>query len=321
MRLLPVLVLVAVGALAAEAWPAVRTAGAASLVSAELAPTEGVTVGDHVTLTVIVEHEDGATVEPPGFGAEYGNFDLIEIGEPRESDAGESRRTTLTYTLTAFRTGTATLPPLSVTVRESSGEDVLRTPPISIDVESVLAPGDTTLNPLKPQLEIAEPAPTPLLPAAYVAAFAALTALGYVLVRRAIDARPLPVPPAPPPPPSPASAARAALDEIAASGIAATDPAAYYAGIAATVRRYLGARFRFPAEALTRRELPADMAGAGIDRWPARLTVNLLEQCDAVEFAGFRPAPERAESDLTAAYEIIDLAEGVANTEARRLQN
>ena len=84
----------------------------------------------------------------------------------------------------------------------------------------------------------------------------------------------------------------------------------FYGALAFTLRHYLSEQFGFPAYAMTRRELQRHTSRAGIDRWPARLTANLLEQCDAVQFAGFRPAPERVEADLTAAYEIIELTSG-----------
>jgi hypothetical protein len=82
---------------------------------------------------------------------------------------------------------------------------------------------------------------------------------------------------------------------------------ARYAAIAAITRAYLTGRYDFPAFAMTRRELQRGMTRAGVDRWPARLVANLLEQCDAVQFGGFVPAPTRVDADLTAAYEIVQL--------------
>src|SRR5262249_14932855 len=157
-------------------------------------------------------------------------------------------------------------------------------------------------------LDIGQGAPSPILPAMFVAGFAALTAFGYVLHRRI--GRTLPPAPVLAPAPavvSPEDRARAELEAIGGAGLAASDTDEYYARIAATVRRYLTERFGFPAYALTRSEMEGAMTGAGVERWPSRLTANLLAQCDAVEFAGFRPAPERCAADLTAAHEIIDL--------------
>jgi hypothetical protein len=292
-------------------------------VSAQQAPTiAGVTVeprqatvGDRLQLSISVAHDDAYSIAGPGFGDDFGAMELLEIAEPLVARAGPgSSLTTLGYTLASFTTGAHELPPLPVRWTAGGGEGVVETEPQTIVIQSVLDPGDEELRPLKPQLEIADPAPSPLVPAIYVAMFAALTALGYVLVSRAIDARPQTATPEPAPIPlTPAERARAALDAL--SGGARGDLSHYYAAIAATVRRYLSERYGFPAYAMTRRELQRHMSRSGLDRWPARLTGNLLEQCDAVQFAGFAPAPERTEADLTAAYEIIELTQAEVTDE------
>ena len=62
------------------------------------------------------------------------------------------------------------------------------------------------------------------------------------------------------------------------------------------------------AFAMTTRELGDQILNRGVDRWQARLVSGLLSQCDAVVFAGYRPALERADTDLTAAYEIVEMS-------------
>lgn len=264
------------------------------------------TVGDRLTLTIAIAHDAGDTITGPGFDADFGSFEIIDIATPRTDTGNGQTTTTLVYTLTAFATGRATLPPLAVTYRGAAGEGALTTPEHAVEIVSVLAPGETELRPLKPQLEFESGAPSPLVPATFVALFALLTGAGYVLLSRAIASRPLALPVVVPPT-APHVAARADLDALARTDLAEHDPNGYYAAIAAIMRRYLSARFAFPAYAMTRRELDREMRRAGIDRWPARLTSNVLEQCDAVQFAGFRPAAPRRDADLTAAYEIIDL--------------
>jgi hypothetical protein len=181
-------------------------------------------------------------------------------------------------------------------------------------VDSVVAPDDDSLRPLKPQLDLAQPAPPPYVPATFVLMLAGLTAFGYWLIRRTIAVQPEPLRPvpAPAPPPTAADVARQQLDAVSASGLAQSDPAEYYTRIAAITRSYLSARFGFAAYAMTRREMEREMRRTGIDRWPSRVTANLLEQCDAVEFALFEPAAERRAHDLSAAYEIVDLTEHLA---------
>jgi len=300
-------------ALAPHPARAQRPQDAVSTPSVTLAPATA-TVGDRLTLTITVEHRADVTVAGPGFGGDYGGLDLVQVAPPADAAAPAGRvRTTLVYTLAAFKTGGFTVPPLTVSYTTADGRvGSVSTGQASVTVRTVLAEGDTDLRPLKPQLGIDAAAPSPVAPVLFVAVFVALTAAGYVLHRRIAATRPPPLAAEAPAPAPPAdAAARQALDALASSGFATRDPVEYYARIAATVRAYLSERFDFAAYAMTRRELERGATAAGVDRWPARLTANLLEQCDAVQFAGFVPAPERREADLTAAYEIIELTTGV----------
>ncbi|MEX0751244.1 MAG: hypothetical protein WD359_10600, partial [Dehalococcoidia bacterium] len=212
-------------------------------------------------------------------------------------------------------TGEIVLPALEVRWRGEGGAGSLMTEPRTVQVQSVLAPGDEDLRPLKPQLSLADEAPPAIVPVAFIVAVVVLTAFGYWLMRRAIGARPA-APAALERELTPAERGRAALDELAASGVAVRDVREHYARLAEIVRAYLSERFGFPGYAMTRREMERGMARAGIDRFVARVTANLLEQCDAVQFAGFRPPPERLDADVTAAYEIVQMTESEPAAEA-----
>jgi hypothetical protein len=292
--------------------PETATAAPPQIVSAQIEPFVS-TVGDRLTLTIVIDHDPGTIITGPGADTDFGNAALIEFAEPVTEPIpnSERERTTLTYTLTSFTTGSATLPRLEINWRTEVERGTLRTQEAPYTVDSVVAPGDNTIRPLKPQLDLAQPAPPPYVPATFVLMLAGLTAFGYWLIRRTIAVQPEPLRPvpAPAPPPTAGDIARRQLDAVAESGLEQTDPAEYYTRIAAITRSYLSDRFDFPAYAMTRREMEREMRRTGIDRWPARVTANLLEQCDAVEFARFRPATERRVHDLAAAYEIIDLTE------------
>jgi len=296
-------------ALAAAAAGAARAQSPVAPPSIEVAPATA-TVGDRIGVTLRVDHAPDVSVSAPGFGADFGGLELVEVAQPVDQvRSSRETRTTFSYSLTSFRTGMITIPPLTVTYSGAASGSV-QTEPRTVTIRSVLAPGDTELRPLKPQLDIGGGAPSPVAPALFVAAFAALTAFGYALHRRiaAVQSPVLAAPAAPPP--TAAARAREALDAITAAGLAEGDPDEHYARIALTVRRYLSERFGFPAYALTRSEMERAMTGAGVERWPSRLTANLLAQCDAVEFAKFRPAAGRRDADLTAAYEIVALTSG-----------
>ena len=282
-------------------------AAAPTIVSASLAPATA-TVGDRLTLTIVVDSSQGTIVESAGFGADAGAIEIIDVQRPRTERHGSGQRTTLVSTLAAFSTGDITIPPQRVTYRGAGGDGELRTDALHVSIVSVLAPGERDLRPLKPQLDLGAEAPPAIVPVLFVAAFAALTAFGYALHRRAVSF-PSPIVRAAPAAAAPSSAAsaRAALDAIGASGTIETDVGEYYARIAAVVRAYLSERFSFPAYAMTRTEVERAMTNVGIERWPAHVTANLLAQCEAAEFAAFRPAPERREADLAAAHEIVAL--------------
>jgi hypothetical protein len=83
-----------------------------------------------------------------------------------------------------------------------------------------------------------------------------------------------------------------------------TDPVAAYRMMSAVVKTELARRYDVRATALTSSELRRKLEEGG-DRWQARLVSGLLEECDSVIYAGYRPAGERREADLTMAREIV----------------
>ena len=146
-------------------------------------------------------------------------------------------------------------------------------------------------------MQLADAAPTPIVPALFVVVFAALTAVGYVLHSRTVGLSP-PTPPAAPASP-PEERARAAL--AAAAPLAEIDVRAYYGCIAAAVRSYLGERYGVSPAAMTRTDAEKAMAGAGLDCRPAELAAELLERCDRAQFAGEIPDRGRRSTDLATA--------------------
>jgi hypothetical protein len=181
---------------------------------------------------------------------------------------------------------------------------------------SVLTPDDLALRDLKPQAEIGSATPAFVVPVIIGATVGLLLVLGLLVwrVKRRV------------PEPEladvfaseemgPEDSARVLLDGAGAAFAAGQDYVAYYSTIAITVRNYLTDRYGFPAFALTTTELQDRMVGQGMDRWQARLVGGLLSQCDTVVFAHYRPAMERADADLTAAYEIVEMSRPQAEPE------
>ncbi len=305
---------VARSALLAFSWFGLQPAVAADPVvvtSFMVGAPDSLTVGDRFQIVVTLDTAEGTkvTLAP---GALPDNLTLVLAPKVEQEPAGSGRQTvTVTMTVAPFATGDLTLPPLKLRYRDKSGATgEVQTPAARISVQSVLpAGGPLTPRDLKPQAEVGTP-PAP----AYVLIALAATALGLVVVlaliavRSRYRSRPAPVLAEPAPVAlSPEDSARVALDGVA--GLPERrEYDVYYATIAGTIRGYLTDRFGFPAFALTTAELQDQMVRRGIDRWQARLVGGLLEQCDSVVYAQYHPALDRADADLTAAYEIVEMA-------------
>ena len=270
------------------------------------------TVGDHFHYIVRVEADAGTNV----FLAPGGLPDVLELAKTPTSTTrakGNGRvEITINLELAAFVPGPLNIDPVQLRfrTRDGAGGD-LKTQAVQLNVASVLpANGNVEARDLKPQAEIGT-APAVWILYAIGGAVAALFLVSGLLFwrRRVLKHRAAILEPgAEEEPLTPEDKARGRLDRAGVGFAAAADYTAYYAAIAVTVRNYLTERYGFGAFALTTVELQNEMQRRGIDRWQARLVGGLLTQCDAAVYAGYRPAHERADADLTAAYEIVEMS-------------
>jgi hypothetical protein len=174
-------------------------------------------------------------------------------------------------------------------------------PETLLKVVSSLPPGDDgELSPLAAPVSISGAESPFLRPAIVTGVFSAmfLLALALFLAGRAVVRRLRRVLP-------PEMAHGPVRGLGGAEALLADDPVGAYRRLATAVRTVLSERYGFPASALTTGELQHRMEAEGVDRWQARLVGGLLEECDAVVYAGYRPAIERREADLTMAREIV----------------
>jgi hypothetical protein len=278
----------------------------------KLTPPDHLTVGDRIPVSITVEADRGTRLQIAPGGVPDG---LAVAESPRFSTttlASGRVRTRIDFAVAAFVVGDYPVPPLKLRYQDIGGNvGELQTPAARLTIESTLpSSGPLQARDLKPQAEIGAAAAPPYEIVAVAGGLLALALALLLIAWRRTRRRPVTAvePPAPEEELGPEDAARRALDGAAARLATEGDLAGCYASLSATVREYLTRRFGFPAFALTTAELQAQMVFRGIDRWQARLAGGLLEQCDAVVFAHYLPAAERAQADLTAAYEIIEMS-------------
>jgi hypothetical protein len=259
-------------------------------------------IGKQVALDLTVIAPKGATVEINPTAASWRSLEIVSIGrdniQPRESDAVH----TIRVVVAGFAPGVYQFQPAVTVV---NGPDVVPRllPVTNLEVVASLAPTDPLELSALPSPQSVPGAESPLLKPAIAIAIVSATLLVLLFVSIGVRAflrrRPeasefVPLDPALE---SPIARAEVLID---------TDPVAAYRTLAAAVRIALAERYGFPAPALTSRELQRRMIASGVDRLEARLVSGLLEECDAVQYGGYKPAPRRRLQDLGIAREIVE---------------
>ena len=281
-----------------------------SLISVTVDGPESITVGDHLDYRVEIAHDPGTQLVFPS-GAQLGDLDIVGGGDTSTVLEGDRLVTTLTYELAAFQTGELFAGPLPVTVLDATGTPAgdFAVEPTPVLVVSTLGASQEVFDLREIRSQFEPPPATPVETTPFVYAGIAVAALALAGIAAFLLRRWLAKPSLGPPPLSPEDQAAADLASLSQTGLLAGNYRENYGKLSRAVRTYLASAYGFPALACSTREVEAEMLMRGLDRWQARLVTGLLRECDDVVFAGYEPAPGRAESDLSLAYQVIEMAE------------
>ena len=268
--------------------------------SVRISPSSGL-IGQPLSMELRVLAPPDATVELTPGTASWGDVELVGIDVVTKSAIGNEVEWFFAARVAPFTPGAIAFAPSVAVVR--GGESAQRVlPVVNLEIRPTLAvDADLVLSALPAPASIGG-AESPLLkPALGVAIVggAALVVLalwfaGRTAVRKLRRQRPVEAP---------------ALVPVTLDGAAAlidTDPVGAYRLMSNVVKGELARRYGMRATALTSTELRRRLE-AGSDRWEARLVGGLLEECDSVIYAGYRPAAERRQADLTMAREIVEV--------------
>ncbi|MGD9935084.1 MAG: hypothetical protein AB7T37_15415 [Dehalococcoidia bacterium] len=258
-------------------------------------------VGQRAVITIEVVAPAGATVEVDPAAPSWNGVEVISVVPSSPEVIGESAIYRFAVTVAPFRIGEGSFTP-AVTILTSGGVNRRELPPLAWRVVPTLSPGaPAEISPLSPPVSIGG-AESPLLRPAI--ALGAATVLGMIAwaavfvarrLQRRLASRPT----------APVAVASQPLGLEELEPLLDRDPVAGYRTLAALVRNVVGQEYGFPASALTTTEIRRRMEGSGANRFQSRLVGGFLENCDAVVYAGYRPAGERRKADLTMAREIV----------------
>ena len=257
-------------------------------------------IGEPVTVTITLDAPAGAVVEVDPAADSWGDVRVVRVLSQSATPVEGGLRHRIEVLVAPFAPGTVAFRP-AVTVTTDSGSAPADLPALTLEVPSTLLPGEPlALSPLPPPVPIEGAQSVLLWPGIALGALVALVVAGIAAVLAARWWRNRPVDSVEPePPPEPED-----VFETAQS-LLETDAAGAYRAIASAVRNVLGERYAFPARSLTTAELETRMTDAGVDGWEERMARELLRECDAVVYAGYRPAVERRIADLRVAREIV----------------
>ncbi len=260
-------------------------------------------VGQQVQLVLEVATPAGATVEVDPAAESWNEVEVIRLGKTTVTPRGSGELHHIEVVIAPFRPGAGAFA-AAVNVVTGATVSPRTLPEVQWEVTPTLPAGaELAISPLLPPAAINGAESALLRPAIGLGAFVSVLLLAAAAwftagaVRRWLAARPRPLVESP-------AVGAPAFDAL--GDLIQVDPVSAYRALGSTVKLELGRRYGFVASALTTIELRERMEGRGVDRWQARLVGGLLEECDAVVYAGYRPAAERREADLNMAREIVE---------------
>jgi hypothetical protein len=280
------------------------------------------TVGDPIRIELTVSLPQGFQARFPELGSQVGEFSVLESQagpaapasatrrdaastiEPTAGGAGINRAS---FIVALFRTGSFEFPSLPIVIRDRSGKEYsAASPPVKIEIRSVLTGKDDKLKDLKKQAEIEDPARW-LYRFGIVLLLLILALLGWLLWRRrrkpALARTELPQL-------DPYALAEADLRDLISRGLLERGFAKqFYVGLSEIVKRVLEAGYRISTSERTTSEImeglsqisPAPPAGTEFAR-----IQSFLNGCDLVKFAKYLPSTPENDSTIQIAFAILE---------------
>ncbi len=296
------LVLLVAGPAAAQGVATAQGTGMATLVPAD--PAAGYTVGDPIHLTLTVQHPAGTQLIVPDLPEQWGDFTLVQLGNPDTVPSGDGwKTTTFQMDVRLFAPGEFTTPPLTLQLADTSGPlSGLDIAPLMVNVQSVLVAGDTTLRDIKPPVDL--PAGNFWLLFLGGLLLGTLGVGGTVWWWRRHRLQPVPVDNRP--------AHVIALDELeqlAAQNLPAQRQfKAYYTTLADIVRRFLARQYSLSIQEQTTTEINHSLQQLPLSKGLRQRYIAILHACDLVKFADAPSGPAEAASILAETRDTIQAA-------------
>lgn len=265
-------------------------------------------LGDIITLSVQTSHASGREVQPPAFQKELGSFEVYASTAFPPQINGPVETQQFQVALQNFTTGQQLLPGLDFTYKDSAGHiHTLKTPELKVTVEMV-PPGPKDKEDIRGIKGVL--GPVGISPWWWLLlVFAVIVgAVAFWSQRKKRLQGPPPVPPIP----ADQTAQEKLRDLLASGWVESGKIKEFYIAISDIVRGYIEKGFDCPALERTTGELMRDLRRRTVfDSVQMLQLKELIEECDLVKFAKFRPEPGEALKAHAMAVQFVEKTKDV----------
>ena len=272
------------------------------------------TVGDVVTLSLVIAHPADHVVVVPRLEREWGPFEVRDQTSVQSISTDDGIRTIAKqFRVTLFDTGYFETPALSITIRRPDGSvEEIEPVPLILTVRSVLVGPEDQLRDLRQPADLStslwdRPAILIIIGLVLLGLFGSV---GYHLFGRSrtpktsgaaqVDTR------------SPLEIAMQELDHIGRLDLpGGGDSREHYTLLSGVLRAFLGATFLSECEAADTLDMSTEEIAMAVRHWSlddgsARAIIGLLREADLVKFANRTPAASRAYEATGQARALIE---------------
>jgi hypothetical protein len=275
------------------------------------------TVGDRIQIDLDITMPQGYQAEIPKLAANSGDFSILDFFPgPAVSAAGKSAPSPQPGTpvhhqariiVALYKTGRFVFPAIPIKIKTADGKEIsAKSPPVDIEIKSVIADKNQDLKGLKKQAEIPEPTRW-LLWIILAASACLLGAIAWYLWKRRRK-RPEPLTPAQTQ--NLLDLAEADLRNLLARGLPESgNEKQYYVLLSEIAKKILEAGYGIHTAEQTTSEIMDSLNNLGVPDSENRTQIeSFLLRCDVVKFAKYIPSRTEQETVAQDALRILALA-------------
>ncbi|MFD2532345.1 hypothetical protein [Gracilimonas halophila] len=277
--------------------------------------TDSISIGDTFRYSLIIQQDqEYQKIEFPDTTSFPPSVELIDRQQFKLSEFSDS----LIYNLQYFGNEDLNLPGLPVTFYSEEDTLQLRTDPVLLFFKSVVAEGDTTLKPMKPNFAFSRPWWPWILAGSLLAAFLIWWYKFRKEPEKADNEPKIEIEPFY----NPIEELEKSLHRInKESDLAETKNfKLFYSEMGDAIRTYFEELYKIPALESTSTELLRYLDAYGVDDTMAEKTRVVLRKADLVKFAKFTPTLEDAWKTFDHAIEFMERAKLADSTRISRLK-